>query len=243
MPKLFPFTDAKAAIDYVIQVSLIIFSILAATYVGKCNEKEKDSELLTAYLHSINNEVAFEISKHTDNIVDAKQDLRVIQRAIDLSQYPATDSIYNMAANFLNANLRGVFRTFPPSTWDAMLAAGDSELIKDLDLKQQIAGSFAFRNTTVREDLKDWDAENKRVFDELSVFIDPTVLGDVENHHLNLERILLDPEGFRIHVRPLLLSMLRQCFNRLFHLEVSQGQFEILQEMLAEEVPAEPLSD
>ncbi|MEM6877761.1 MAG: hypothetical protein AAF544_04320 [Bacteroidota bacterium] len=231
MPKLFPFTDAKAAVDYAIQVSLIVFSILAATWVGHCNEQERDAEKLVAYLTATREEVANELERLGLNIYDAKKDLQSIQRALDLGEHDDTDSTYALVGQFLQVNMRGVFRTFAPTTWDAMIEAGDSELIRDLNVRQQIAGSFAFRNTTIRDDLNHWDAENKRVYDMLTPYIDPA---GIKNMDFQMDKILKDPAGFREAAQPLMLRLLRQCHNRIFHLEVSQGQFEILQEMLEE---------
>ncbi|MEM6396170.1 MAG: hypothetical protein AAF741_07460 [Bacteroidota bacterium] len=229
MSKLFPSPDAKSLSEYIIQVFLIIFSILAATWVGQCTERERNEEKLAVYIASIREEVDFEIQRHDLNLTDAQNDFDEIIEAIRLAAHPSLDSIYKLANYFIKVNIRGVFRTYPSSTWDAMVAAGESELIKDLDLRQQIATSFAFRNTTIREDLREWDAANQEAYEQVASFIDLPNLG---NFDANFEKLLVDPEGFRLRAGPILKSLLRQCSFRLFHLDVAKGQFELIKEMM-----------
>lgn len=229
MSKLFPFIDAKSLSDYIIQVFLIIFSILVATWVGQCTEREKDEKKLAVYMASMKEEVNFEIERHNLNFYDAKKDVDQLSEALRLLSYDNLDSTYLAFSYFFRVNIRGVFRTYPPSTWDAMISAGDSELIRDLDLRQQIAGSFAFRNTTVREDLSHWDAATQNAFDQVAEFI---VFPDMEKFDGRFEELLLKPKEFVIRVNPIIKSLLRQCQIRMLHLDVAKGQFEILKEML-----------
>ena len=140
-----------------------------------------------------------------------------------------TDSLYSAYSNFAEVYQRGVFRAFPPTTFDLMAQSGDANLLKDLHLRNSLAATFAFRENVVRKDLEDFDRQTQVCAEKLGRFFDLSLLFGGEK-----EKFLRDREGFLNDPHNEVFLLLRNANLRAFHLESAIEALEETQTELDE---------
>lgn len=213
--------DPAGVRKYVTQISLILFSLLLATRAERCREAGKEHEKLREYLTAIQAEIQDEIKTDKMNLYDCERDEQCLIQFMDKSAYSNTDSLYLAYSNFAEVYHRGVFRAFPPSTFDLMAQSGDVNLLKDLHLRNSLASVFAFRQNVVRKDLEDFDRQTQICAEKLGRFFELSILFTGEN-----EKFLRDREGFLRDPHNEVFLLLRNANIRGFHLENAIEDFE-----------------
>ncbi|MEM6770204.1 MAG: hypothetical protein AAF597_06460 [Bacteroidota bacterium] len=158
--------------DYLIQVSLIILSILVALGVDRCSQNSRNNKRLDAYLKMMEQEFEDEMYFTSNNIDDAQKDIDNLQ--FGMQAFPqGIDSLTTKALMRGIATFnRGVFRGFPPMTYERMEAVNDAFLIKDLSLREQLSSTAAFRTDYVQADLANYDAMILEAIDRFSRYVD-----------------------------------------------------------------------
>ena len=218
--------DPAGAKKYVTQVSLILISLLLATRAEKCRDAGKEREKLREYLSAVHADLQEEIETDGMNLHDCGQDIKCLVQFLVKSEKSHPDSLRLAFANFASVYQRGVFRAFPPSTFDLMAQSGDASLLKDLHLRNSLASVFAFRQNVVRKDLEDFDRQTQVCAEKLGRFFDLSVmLSDSSGD------FMLDREGFLQDPHNEIFLLLRNANLRGFHLE---NALEELKESQAE---------
>lgn len=205
--------DPAGAKKYVTQVSLILVSLFIASNADRYRQRQKDQIKLKEYLTAIHQDIQEELKTCKMNLQDCNQDLECLKNAIHYTALPQQDSVQLGLANFLEVYHRGVFRTFPPNTFEMMMQAGDAYLIKDLKLRSELASVFAFVKTTIKQDLEHFDQET----DECAAILGEN-LNLVDLLYGDPKNIPTFPKSSFSHQNALLL-LLRNASNRHFHLQ------------------------
>ncbi len=169
-------TEKKSALsawrDYIIQVSLIILSILIALGVDRCSQNMSNAERLNEYLDAMEEEMEHEAYSTLNNIGDADKDVNNLQ--FGMNTFPkGVDSLTEKALQrVLSTFIRGVFRAFPPMTYERMAATNDAFLIKDLTFRERLASTASFRTDYVQADLNKYDALVLEAIDRFGRYVD-----------------------------------------------------------------------
>ncbi|NJO87212.1 MAG: hypothetical protein HC821_04240 [Lewinella sp.] len=214
---LFPPFSQAGLLEYSLQLSLIILSILIATGVDRCNQRRNDHQKVHAYLQAILQDLENDQESNELNLVDGENDIVSLERALSLVQYPHDDSLTLFVDQFFTVFLKGVFRTFPPTTFDLMRSSGDLALLKDLDLRNDLAVYFAFRDNIVRSDLQQYDQYIFKTVEGIGQYFDLACL----NARDQPLACLTDRDGLLNHPRNELVLLLRQANLRVFHLQIA----------------------
>ncbi len=219
--------DPTGVRKYVTQISLILFSLLLATRAERCREAGKEHEKLREYLTAIQADIQDEIKTDKMNLHDCERDMKCLIEFMDKSNSSNIDSLYLAYSNFAEVYQRGVFRAFPPSTFDLMAQSGDVNLLKDLHLRNSLASVFAFRQNVVRKDLEDFDRQTQICAEKLGRFFELSLLFTGEK-----EKFLRDREGFLRDPHNEVFLLLRNANLRGFHLdnaleELKETQIEV----------------
>lgn len=158
--------------DYLVQVSLIIFSILIALGVDRCSQNSRNNKRLDAYLNMMEQELEDEVVATSNNIDDVQKDIDNLQ--FGMNAFPqGVDSLTTQALiRGISTFNRGVFRGFPPMTYERMETVNDAFLIKDLSLREQLSSTAAFRTDYVQTDLRNYDTMILEAIDRYSRFVD-----------------------------------------------------------------------
>lgn len=208
-------TNNSSVLTYLIELSLIILSILVAIQADRYQQSRQNIKKLDAYMQSVYQDLLDEQETNKMNLVDCGRDMNSIKQCLRLSRYNQDDSL-DLALRYIGAVLtRGVFRTFPPTTFDIMLATGDVSLIRDLEFRKDLASNFSFRDRYIKRDLEGWDEETKQIGYYLSKYIDLACLSTSKKPI----ECLTDRSGFVRDVHNDLLIYLRVAQLRAFHLE------------------------
>lgn len=211
--KVIGLIDPAGARKYITQVTLILLSLSIATNVDRCKQAQKEDTKLHEYLNAIQLEIKEEIKICKMNLGDCRQDIRCLGNTLHYCNLQHPDSLRLGVGNYFEVVQRGVFRTFEPTTFEMMAQAGDAHLMKDLALRSHLAKVFAFRNTTIRNDLENFD----RAIDDCSratgPYFDMVALmeGDNTGIHLNKEN--------NAHFNNEIFLLLKAANIRAFHLE------------------------
>jgi hypothetical protein len=155
--KIVALIDPAGAKKYVTQVSLLLFSLLIATSADRCRTRQKERVKLHEYIAAIKKDLENELSDCKMNLNDCKRDQTCLLKALIYADHSNIDSVRYGFDHFLEVYQRGVFRTFPPSTFEMMVQAGDVHLIKDLGLRSELASTFSFLNRNIRNELEAFD--------------------------------------------------------------------------------------
>ncbi len=212
----------RAVITYFVEISLIILSILIAIQADRYNQSRKDQKKLKNYLESTYQDLLDEQEQNQLNLADCQSDIAHLYKSSRLSRYNQDDSLQLALSSLKIVFSRGVFRAFPPTTFDIMTSNGDISLIKDLDFRKMLASAFSFRDTYVRKDLQEFDAQTKEVGRELAEFIDLECLATSDQLFL----CLTDKEGFVKDFHNEIFIFLRQAQIRAFHLNIAISYFD-----------------
>jgi hypothetical protein len=206
--------DPAGVRKYFTQISLILFSLLLATRAERCREAGKDQEKLREYLIAIQTDLQEEIKTDRINLKDCGRDMECLMQFMKKSSSPDSSSLSSAYSNFAEVYQRGVFRAFPPTTFDIMAQSGDVNLLKDLQLRNSLAAVFAFRQNVVRKDLEDFDRQTQVCAEKLGHFFNLSHLFTEER-----DSFMLDKEGFLRDPHNEVLLLLRNTNLRAFHLE------------------------
>jgi hypothetical protein len=221
--------------DYLLQVTLIILSILIATSVDRCNQAQKNARDLQEYLLAVRADLIADIESNNLNLIDCKKDVAGISRGLALLRHNHPDSLDQAIIGEIVPVLnRGVFRSFPPTTFELMQATGDVRLIPDLELRDLIATAFAFQEDYVKADLQAYDAQVLATIEQLGRFIDLTCVLQPKRATACIE----DQPAFLSDPHNELVLLLRVADNRAFHLERAtyglKKTLEAVEEVLAQ---------
>lgn len=226
---LFSYFDPAGVRKYVTQVSLILVSLLIATRAEKCRQTNKDEQKVHEYLLAVQADIEEEIKIDGMNLRDCKNDIKALYQFLRLCNSSDNDSLYSALNSFGSVYQRGVFRAFPPSTFDIMIETGDASLLKNLPLRNELASVFAFRQNVIRKDLEIFDEETNRCAEKLARFLDLAVFLGGEK-----EQMLLDRNGFIQDPHNEVFLLFRNANLRAFHLETAIENLETTQKMLKE---------
>lgn len=207
---------------YVLEIVLIIFSILIAIQADRYQQSKRNQHKLDDYIQAMYLDLLEEQESNRNNLFDCQQDILSIKEGIRLSQINQNDSIQIALYNLAQVATRGVFRAFPPTTFDIMMSTGDIALIKDLELRGQLASTFSFRDAYTKQDLLEFDKETKRVSDELGKYVNLSCMYQTKN----LTSCLTDREGFNKHFHNELFPLARTADLRAFHLRRAINYFD-----------------
>lgn len=209
-------------LHYIVEVSLIIVSILVAIQADRYQQNKKNQEKLTSYLEAVYQDLVDEQVRNQNNLDDCEQDIKNITRSLRLSQVNQDDSLNVALRNFGIVVTRGVFRAFPPMTFDIMLQTGDIALIKDLDFRSRLASTFSFRDDYVKLDLLDFNIQTREASKALAQYGNLSCMYS----HTDVQICLTDREGFITHFHNELFSLLRTAQVRAFHLHNAVRYFD-----------------
>ncbi|HAD11455.1 MAG TPA: hypothetical protein DCF33_03350 [Saprospirales bacterium] len=221
--------DPTGVKKYITQVTLILVSLFIATRADRCREAAKDQVKLKEYLTAVQQDLDAELETDEMNLNDCKRDIQCLFRFMQLSKYESRDSLFNAFSNFAEVYQRGVFRAFPPSTYDIMVQTGDVSLIKDLKLRNTLASVFAFRQNVVQKDLQDFDQQTQICAEKLGRFLDLGQMFSESNRPF-----LLDEQGFRNTPHNEVFILLRMANLRGFHLDVAAEDLRAARKTLDE---------
>ena len=89
-------------------------------------------------------------------------------------------------------------------------------MLKNLQLRNEIASVFAFRQNVIRKDLEIFDQETNRCAGALARYLNLARLFDSD-----IEKIILDQKGFIQDPHNEVFLLLRNASLRAFHLEAA----------------------
>lgn len=221
--------DPAGVKKYFTQITLILISLMLATRVDRCREANKEQDKLREYLTAIQSDIQDEIKTDKLNLNDCNRDVKCLLEFLLKSTNEHNDSLYLAYSNFAEVYQRGVFRAFPPSTFDLMAQSGDANLLKDLRLRNSLASVFAFRQDVIRKDLEDFDRQTQVCAEKLGMYFDLSLMFAGEN-----EKFLRNKEGFLKDPHNEVFLLLRNANLRGFHLKNAIEELNVLQSELDE---------
>ncbi|MEM1357899.1 MAG: hypothetical protein AAGF89_06860 [Bacteroidota bacterium] len=205
--------------DYLVQVSLIVLSLLAAVGVDRCNQNLRDENRLEEYLVTMQQELEAEKTSNSYNLGDCQKDVEGLRAA--MTMIPSEDD--GQAAKGLQilggVLVRGVFRAFEPLTYERMQSSGDLYLIKDLELREALATYTSFRKDYLQGDLMSYDEMVLEAIDRLRAYLDIMCLEQTK--FATPIDCITDREGLRKNAAGDLAKLYRLASLRAFHLELS----------------------
>lgn len=210
------------ALHYIVEVSLIIISILVAIQADRYQQNQRNQEKLESYLEAVYQDLVDEQVRNRNNLGDCQQDIRNITQSLRLSQINQADSLNLALRNFGYVVTRGVFRAFPPTTFDIMLQTGDIALIKDLEFRSRLASTFSFRDVYVKMDLLDFDVQTRETSKALGQYGNLSCMFS----NADIQSCLTDRPGFIAHFHNNLFTILRTAQVRAFHLQNAVRYFD-----------------
>ncbi len=223
--------DLAGVRKYVIQVSLILLSLAIATSVDRCRERAKNEDKLQAYLTSIRADIATEIQTDRTNLYDCQRDQHCLEKALRLIAGQQTDSSRLILQNIQEVLMRGVFRDFHPTTYELMAQTGDANLLKDLQLRNQLASVFAFRQNVIKKDFEDFDQETHDCMAQLGQFID-----FLKMYSPDPSQVFVDRKGFWTTPRNEIYLLARSADIKAFHLSNAIEDLQQLQTAMDAEI-------
>lgn len=225
------FFKKEEVTKYLISVSLIVVSLLLTGRVERWREASRDRERLQEYLVAIQKDVKHELDADRKNLKDCRSDIRALETVVNYSLAQDTSKADSVLFEYANMMFRGVFRSFPPSTYDMMTQSGEARLIKNLELRNAMSTCFSFRSNILQPDLRSFDRELIACTEKLGKYIHLARLADFE-----LKMAWLDRQGFFQTPRNEVVQLLRNAELRAFHLEVAVENFSELDSLVAVEL-------
>jgi hypothetical protein len=209
-------SNAKVA-TYLLEVLLIILSVLAAIQADRYNQARKDQQKLDEYVQALYQDLQEELETNRMNLIDCQKDLTAIEDAMRQFRYDQNDSLQLGLANLGAVFTRGVFRAFPPTTYDVMLSSGDLALIEDLEFRNLLASVMAFRDNYLKSDLQEFDKQTLELSRYVGQYVDITCLASSEE----LYPCIFDRQGIVSDAHNELFIYYRVAQLRAFHLSAS----------------------
>lgn len=222
-------TNSKTNIlVYLAEIGLIIFSILVAIQADRYRQNIRTENKLDDYLQAMYQDLLAEQRLNQNNLADCLNDIKNIEASMRLSQIGQADSLSSALQNFGAVIARGVFRAFPPTTYDIMFSTGDIGIIKNLEFRSRLAGAFSFRQDYVKKDLLAFDALTDEVARSLGQFGNLSCMVSTPQPHICLR----DRKGFINNFNNELFLLLTNARSRAYHLRIATRYFEAtIQEM------------
>ena len=221
--------ELKSLKDYLLQVSLIIVSLFIAFGVNRCNENVKDGRKLASYQTAMQEEVSREISTTENNLVDCQADIEDLTNAIAIFTGRHEEKVDRALQRMGTVMIRGVFRTFPPTTYELMAQSGDALLLDDLDLQRRLAATGAFRDDYVKQDLRRHDELVLAALGNTADYVDVFCVSRGQGPPAEC---VTDTPRLWAEAGTDLIPVLRHSQLRAFHLEGYLAQLEVLAEQL-----------
>ena len=215
-------SNAKVA-TYFLEVFLIILSVLAAIQADRYNQARKDQQKLDDYVQALYQDLQEEQASNRMNLFDGRKDLECMEAAMRQLRYNQNDSLQLALRNLGAVFTRGVFRAFPPTTYDVMLSSGDLALIEDLEFRNLLAAAMAFRENYLKKDLEKFDEQTLAYSRYVGQYVDITCLASSEQ----LYPCIFDREGLVSDVHNELFIYYRVAQLRASHLSASVRTFEV----------------
>jgi len=207
---------------YLLEILLIVLSVLLAIQADRYNQQRKKDAKLEAYVKGLYQDLKDEQFSNHNNLGDCQKDIANIEACIRLAKFDQNDSLNLALSKLGEVFTRGVFRAFPPTTFDIMTYSGDIALIEDLAFRKRLAAAFAFRDNYIKQELKNYDVQNYNMARQMSDYLDFTCMVSTNDLH----RCLIDREGFVADRHNDLFLFLQTARTRAFHLEVGINSFE-----------------
>ena len=107
-----------------------------------------------------------------NNIADYKKDVSAIELSLSNLSSKIDSELEAGLKSCLTVLGRGVFRSFPPLTYDRMVVSGEANLVKSILLKDRLSAYGAFRSNYLQDDLKEFDKSTLDVLEKFSPFLD-----------------------------------------------------------------------
>ena len=228
---------------YFAEIWLIIFSILVAIQADRYRQNIRTENKLDDYLQAMYQDLLIDQRLNQNNLADCLNDIKNIEASMRLSQIDQVDSLSSALQNFGAVIARGVFRAFPPTTYDIMISTGDIGIIKDLEFRSRLAGAFSFRQDYVKKDLLAFDALTDEVARSLGQFGNLSCMVSTPAPHTCLR----DRNGFIDNFNNELFLLLTNARSRAYHLRIAirylEATIEKMEEMYDLQVPEEAQSD
>lgn len=222
--------DPAGVRKYITQVSLILLSLFIATSVDRCREAAKDKKKLKEYLTAVHAEIKDELETCEMNLRDCERDQGCLGNVLHYAGIAHPDSQVVALQNFAEVYQRGVFRSFPPTTFEVMNETGDIALLKNDTLRSQLAIAYAFRRNVVQKDLEDFDKATQVCAEKMGEMIDLSALlfmVDYEKCMLDRKRFISDPHNE-------VFLLLRMALLRGFHLDTSIEEWQEAEKSLSD---------
>lgn len=207
---------------YLVEIFLIIFSILIAIQADRYQQYKRNQNKLDNYLQAMHQDLLNEQRLNRNNLGDCLQDIKNLEKSLRMSQVNQDDSLTLALQNFGAVISRGVFRAFPPTTYDIMFSSGDIALIRDLDFRSRLAGTFSFRNSYTKKELLDFDALTDEVARNLAKYGNLSCMLSTNEQYVCLN----DRAGFVSNFHNELFLLLNNARSRAFHLRIAIRYFE-----------------
>lgn len=207
---------------YLAEICLIIFSILVAIQADRYRQNIRTENKLDDYLQAMHQDLLIEQRLNQNNLADCLNDIKNIEASMRLSQIDQSDSLSSALQNFGAVIARGVFRAFPPTTYDIMFSTGDIGIIKDLEFRSRLAGAFSFRGDYVKKDLLAFDALTDDVARSLGEFGNLSCMVSTPQPYTCLR----DRKGFIEEFNTDLFLLLTNARSRAYHLRIAIRYFE-----------------
>lgn len=220
--------------EYLVQVSLIVLSVLSALALDRCNQNWQDNKRLKKYYTLIYEELQIESDRNLNNIGDCKKDVEALEAAINGYSSTQDPSLSNALGYSLMVLARGVFRPFPPLTYERMVANGEATLLSNIELNNRLSSYSAFRLDYFESDLKAFDETTLDVLQQLGEYVNTNCVLDDPNG--NIIECVFDKKSLRKRGPIILTRLYRQAQIRLFHLEIGQEGLEKTIGLLEEEM-------
>jgi hypothetical protein len=221
--------DPSGTRKYVTQITLILFSLLIATSVDRCRETAKDRVKLIEYLKAVQADLKGEIETCEMNLNDCEKDMKCLSLTLQNINNPQQDSLEIALTNFASVYWRGVFRAFPPTTFEMMGETGDANLLKNLELRNGLASVFAFRRTVVKQDLEKFDQQTEVCAEKMGAHVDLTKLLYTSPFDASC---ILDRAAFLKSPHNEVFLLLRKANLRAFHLDTAIDSLKEVEQAL-----------
>ncbi|NRB52580.1 MAG: hypothetical protein HRU41_33270 [Saprospiraceae bacterium] len=207
---------------YLAEICLIIFSILVAMQADRYRQNIRSENKLDDYLRAMYQDLLIDQRLNQNNLADCLNDIKNIEASMRLSQINQSDSLSSALQNFGAVISRGVFRAFPPTTYDIMISTGDIGIIKDLEFRSRLAGAFSFRADYVKKDLLAFDALTDDVARSLGQYGNLSCMVSTPEP----QTCLRDRPGFIDNFNNELFLLLTNARSRAYHLRIATRYFE-----------------
>jgi hypothetical protein len=230
MKRFFGLFDPAGTKKYITQITLILVSLFIATTADRYREAAKNKEKLQEYLVAIKADLKEEIRVNRMNLHDCRNDCKSLYHYMHLAALPQLDSQLMALQYFAEVYWRGVFRAFPPLTYELMQESGEVRLIKDLELQNALSSICAFRRNVIQNDLNQYDLETQRCAQKLgdNIHLSGLLYGEKPD-----ASCIINKTAFAKSPHNEILLLLRCAELRGFHLENALEDLVVVDSLLS----------